>query len=164
MTITHDDKNDPFIAKKVRGFEKTKSIVGGTLPTKATRNSAGYDFVLQYDLEVLPGEHSIASPLGVKAYMKNTEVLTMFVRSSLGFKHGIVLSNGTGIIDADYYNNSANEGEIFIKLYNTGSEPIILKRGTTVVQGIFMNTLPTDDNATTGNKRIGGIGSTMNKV
>ena len=163
MTITHDN-NEPFVADKTRGFEKTASNVGGTLPTRATKDSAGYDFVLQYDLEVLPGKHSVASPIGVKAYMKPNEVLMIFVRSSLGFKHGIVLSNGTGIIDSDYYNNPSNEGEIFVKLYNTGPEAIILKKGTRVVQGMFINILPTDDNATTGNKRIGGIGSTLNKA
>jgi len=158
MTITHDMKGFP--PHKLRGFKKTKSNKGAELPMRATVSSAGYDFELQFDLEILPGKHSIATPLGVKAYMRSTEVLLLFIRSSLGFKKGIVLTNGTGIIDADYYDNDSNEGEIFVKLYNTGSETVILKKGSKVVQGMFIETHPADDNLTVGDVRTGGIGST----
>ena len=40
--------------------------------------------------------------------------LELSVRSSTPLKHWIILANGVGIIDADYYNNPSNEGEIFL--------------------------------------------------
>jgi len=145
---------------RVRGFDKTKSNKGAQLPARATNGSAGYDFELQYDLEVLPGKHSTATPLGIKAYMCKGEVLKLYIRSSLGFKHGLVLSNSTGIIDADYFDNKDNEGEIFVKLYNTGEKAIVLKAGTRVIQGIFEQTLPADNSFLVGIERGGGLGST----
>lgn len=145
---------------EVRGFKKTKTNIGAPIPYRATNGSAGYDFELQYDLEILPGQHSIAAALGIKAYMLQGEVLNLFIRSSLGFKKGIVLSNGTGIIDSDYYDNEDNEGEIYVKLYNTGEATIILKKGTRVIQGMFITTLLADQSFLVGKERKGGIGST----
>jgi len=145
---------------RVRGFDKTKSNSGAPIPARATNGSAGYDFELQHDLEIIPGKHSIATPLGIKAYMCKGEVLKLYIRSSLGFKHGLVLSNSTGIIDADYFDNKANEGEIFVKLYNSGEKSIILKAGTRVIQGIFEQTLPADTSFFVGIERGGGLGST----
>ena len=40
-----------------------------------------------------------------------------------------MLSNGTGVIDASYYNNSDNEGNIMCALYNYGNAPVELKAG-----------------------------------
>lgn len=68
-------------------------------PKRATRYSAGYDFFAPYDLHLEPGE-SITVPTGIRAYMKNDEVLEIYPRSGLGFKYGIRLSNTVGIIDA----------------------------------------------------------------
>ena len=151
------DEVDPI---KLRGFEKTKNNIGAPIPERATQGSAGYDFELQYDLEILHGQHSVAAALGIKAYMMQGEVLTLYIRSSLGFKKGLVLSNGTGIIDSDYYDNEDNEGEIFVKLYNSGKEDIILKKGTRVIQGLFIQTLATDNSFKINKKRTGGLGST----
>jgi dUTP pyrophosphatase len=38
--------------------------------------------------------------------------LQLALRSSTPKKKGLMLANGIGIIDADYYNNSDNEGHI----------------------------------------------------
>ena len=50
---------------------------------------------------------------GMKCQLDAGTYLELSVRSSTPFKHWIVLANGVGIIDADYYNNPDNEGEIF---------------------------------------------------
>ena len=81
------------------------------MPTRATQNSAGYDFYLLEDLVLKPGEIKKV-PTGIKAEMNNDEVLMIYIRSSLGFKYNLRLCNGTGIIDSDYYNNVDNEGHI----------------------------------------------------
>jgi dUTPase len=44
------------------------------------------------------------------------EALFIFPRSSLGIKKGLMMSNGVGVIDADYYNNPDNEGHIMVPL------------------------------------------------
>ena len=161
--------------KKIRGFEKTKTSTA-TLPIRSTKHSAGYDFYIEKDMEVIPslileeyfteGKKSYVSSLfkptviatGVKAYMQKDEVLKLYLRSSLS-KSGLRLPNSVGIIDSDYYNNETNEGEIHFMIENTGKEPIILRKGTRIGQGVFQKFLITDnDNA--NNIRKGGIGST----
>ena len=81
---------------------------------------------------------------------------------SFGFKYGIELSNTTGIIDKDYYNNPSNEGHIFIKMSNndkTFKKNITVFNGDAVCQGIFLPFgITVDDHAT--QDRVGGIGST----
>ncbi|PEG76674.1 dUTP diphosphatase, partial [Lactobacillus sp. UMNPBX19] len=80
--------------------------------------------------------------------------------SSNPLKRGLILPNGVGIVDADYYNNSGNEGEIFFQLINYGITDITIKKGERIGQGIFMNYLTAD--VETGNlqTRTGGFGST----
>ena len=63
------------------------------------------------------------------------------------------------IIDADYYNNPDNEGEIFFQLINLSPYNIILKKGEKIGQGIIKQYLTTEDDTATGD-RLGGFGST----
>jgi dUTP pyrophosphatase len=67
------------------------------------------------------------------------------------------------VIDADYADNSANEGEIFFQLLNIGPYPIQLKRGDIIGQGIIKNYLVTDNDTPTEILRQGGLGSTTNE-
>ena len=100
-------------------------------------------------------------PTGVKAYMQEDEFLGVHIRSSMAIKKGIRLVNNVGIIDADYYNNPDNEGHIMLALVNTGLEPMVLKKGERVAQGIFYKYLTTDDDKDTEKEdRSGGFGST----
>ena len=98
-------------------------------------------------------------PTGLKAYMELNEYLSIFIRSSLAFKKGLMLANSTGIIDCDYYNNPDNEGHIMIAYYNTKDVSYTIKKGERIAQGIFMKYLTTDDDDASG-IRMGGIGST----
>ncbi|MGI6768062.1 MAG: dUTP diphosphatase [Bacilli bacterium] len=128
------------------------------LPKRATEHSAGYDFYLPYVVELKPGEDIIIAS-GIKAYMKNDEVLFLVIRSSCGFK-GLRLKNQVGVIDADYYNNPKNEGHILIAIENTSKETIVLKENERIVQGIFLKYLLIEDEEKPGGNRAGGIGST----
>ena len=129
------------------------------LPKRATISSAGYDFYLPTDLELKPGE-TIKIPTGIRCYMEEDIVLSLYPRSSLGFKFKMQLNNTVGIIDADYY-NAKNEGHIQIKITNDNNENkvISLKKGDGFAQGIFTEFLITYDDETTGT-RTGGFGST----
>ena len=62
--------------------------------------------------------------------MEGDEYLSIFIRSSLAFKKGLMLANSTGIVDSDYYNNEDNEGHIMIAYYNTNDVPTRLKKAT----------------------------------
>ena len=151
---------------KMRGFEmvkeemrKTKGEI--TLPTRGSKISAGYDFYSPVDIILKPNEKTCVWS-DVKAYMQEGEVLLLFVRSSIGIKKGLALSNGTGVIDADYYSNSTNDGNIGIALYNYSDKIVEIKKGERICQGIFVPFLEAD-NGNTDKKRIGGIGSTGTK-
>ena len=129
------------------------------MPTRATQNSAGYDFYLLEDLVLKPGEIKKV-PTGIKAEMNNDEVLMIYIRSSLGFKYNLRLCNGTGIIDSDYYNNVDNEGHILIAIQNEGTNFLNLKKNDRFVQGIFIKYLTADNEKNIKETRTGGIGST----
>ena len=130
-----------------------------TIPKRATKNSAGYDFHLLEDLTLKPNEIK-KLPTGIKAKMNNDEVLMIHIRSSLGFKYNLRLCNGTGIIDSDYYNNENNEGHIFIAIQNEGNKTLNLKANDRFAQGIFLKYLTTDNEQEIKENRKGGIGST----
>lgn len=128
------------------------------LPKRSTLNSAGYDFYSVISFTLSPGERRVI-PTGIKVSMNSNEFLSIYIRSSLGFKWNIRMCNQVGIIDADYYNNSENEGHIFVCLMNEGDKVLEIKKGDRIVQGIFMPFLINDDDKTT-DIRMGGIGST----
>lgn len=70
-----------------------------------------------------------------------------------------ILGNGTGVIDADYYNNNDNEGHIFFQIINLSPFNIVIKKGDIIGQGEITRFCKTDDDEATG-LRTGGFGST----
>lgn len=127
------------------------------LPTRATEHSAGYDFYSPVDAVIQPNE-SVMIWTDVKASMYYDNVLMLFVRSSMG-KHPVVIANGTGIIDSDYYENPGNDGNIGFRLLNLGSTPYEIKVGDRIGQGVFLKYGTTTNDNTTAT-REGGFGST----
>lgn len=96
---------------------------------------------------------------GVKCELDPRTYLQLSVRSSFPLKHWLMLANGIGIIDADYYNNPDNEGEIFLQIYNLSPYNIQIKKGEAIGQGIILPYYTTEDDAAAG-ERTGGLGST----
>lgn len=96
---------------------------------------------------------------GMKCHLEPNQYLELSVRSSTPLKHWILMGNGVGIIDSDYFNNSYNEGEIFFQLVNFSPIAIQLKRGDRIGQGIIKTYGLVDDDIL-GGKRDGGFGST----
>lgn len=96
---------------------------------------------------------------GVKAQLDPDCYLELSVRSSCPLKHHLIMANSVGIIDADYYNNPDNEGEIFFQMINLSPFPIQLKKGDCIGQGIIHKYCLVEDDAATG-ARTGGFGST----
>lgn len=128
------------------------------LPTRASEHSAGYDFYSPVDAIIQPNE-SILIFTDIKANMYYDNVLLLFVRSSMG-KHPIVIANGTGIIDSDYYGNPDNDGNIGFRLLNLSTTPYEIKIGDRIGQGVFVKygTIKNDNTTTTRNGGFGHSG------
>lgn len=165
---------------------------GINLPRRQTLASAGYDIEAAQDM-VIPSiwrlnfirifrlirnghqlygrDYEMADqilkplliPTGLKVYMPEDEVLILANRSSNTFKKHLSLPNGIGVIDADYYNNPHNEGELFVQVLNYGVSPLHIHKGDRIAQGIFMKYLKTDDDDPISRERISGFGSTNEK-
>ena len=164
----------------LRGFEKVNRVseVDFQLPERSTKCSAGYDFYACESFDI-PSHLSMLSKnanscisfnsveivkpycikTGIKAYMQEDEVLELFIRSSSPSKLGLVMANSVGIIDADYYNNIDNEGEIGFLVYNLTPNSIHIEKGMKIGQGIFTKFLLID-NDEVSSVRAGGYGST----
>lgn len=133
-----------------------KSII---IPTRNTINSAGYDFKAAFNFTLNPGEIK-KIPTGIKCCMNTDEFLAIYIRSSIGFKYNVRLTNQTGIVDSDYYNNLDNEGHIWISFQNEGDKVWEINQGDKIAQGIFQKFYVVDDEENIDNTRSGGIGST----
>lgn len=96
---------------------------------------------------------------GMKCKLDPGTYLELSVRSSSPLKYWLILANGVGIIDADYYNNPDNEGEIFLQMINLSPYDIIIRKGEAIGQGIIHTYLTTEDDVAFGD-RVGGFGST----
>ena len=146
----------------VFGERKEQSEPPFHLPSRNSKKSAGYDFILPMDLEIKPHEQ-VMIPTMTKIMLDDDKMLLLYPRSSYGIKKGLMIANTVGVIDADYYNNQDNEGHIMIVLKNLSesNEPVFLKRGDKFSQGIIQPYfLVEDDSLEKGAERTGGIGST----
>ena len=143
--------------ERIKEVERVKEIEF-KLPERSTKFSAGYDFINPERVELEP--HKIYYvKTGIKADMEEDEVLILANRSSNPKKKNLVLINGIGIIDKDYYNNPDNEGEVAFAFVNISNETIVIESGEKLGQGMFVKYLITEDDRAEG-VRNGGFGST----
>lgn len=146
---------------KIRGFEVAKGFEGEDviLPTQATEGSAGYDFYCVEDVVVPVGaDLPVLVKTGVKAYMRKDEVLELYIRSSVALKQGLILANGTGIVDATFFQNPTDDGHIRFMFRNLSAQNVMIKKGDRIGQGIFKKYL-TADSGNSKKQREGGFGS-----
>ncbi len=172
---------------KQRGFEIVTAYQekGINMPIRATRHAAGYDFEAAEDCLIpsiwkvlvrnkqLSNEENHFSlgednrkhlkstlvPTGIKSYMGEDEFLQLANRSSNPIKNQLLLPNGIGVIDSDYYDNEANEGHIYFQFINYGIKDHLIKKGDRIGQGIFLPFLKADNERITEQNRLGGFGS-----
>lgn len=130
------------------------------LPSYATEGSAGLDLraMIDEDLVVKAGE-SIFVKTGMAIYLKDPRYAAMVLpRSGLGVKHGIVLGNLVGLIDADY------QGELMVSLWNRSKEDFTLKVGERMAQMIIVPVIQATfnqvDEFTASERGEGGFGHT----
>lgn len=104
------------------------------LPAYATEGSAGLDLraALDAPLALAPGDAALV-PSGLSIHVADPELCAIVLpRSGLGHRHGIVLGNGTGLIDADY------QGPLLISAWNRGSEPYTVHPGDRIAQLVLL--------------------------
>ena len=134
-----------------------KNNVDIKLPTRATKNSIGYDFYSPIAVDIEP-MHSQMIWTDVKAIFNSDEALLINVRSSMG-KQPVMISNTQGWIESDYANNPDNDGNIGFRLFNLGDTIYTVRVGDRIGQGMFIKYLTTDDDNATST-RNGGFGTT----
>lgn len=100
------------------------------LPSYATPLSAGMDLRANEYCLLYPGQRALIKtglfielPEGYEAQIRS--------RSGLAFKHGIMVLNSPGTIDADY------RGEIGIILYNSSTDPFEINIGDRIAQMVI---------------------------
>jgi len=158
-------KNDWINTYGDENINEIQSIYNNIkLPTRATKESAGYDFKAPTTIYLEPNE-TIKIPTGIRTKIAEGWVLMCYPRSGLGFKCRLQLNNTVGIIDSDYY-DSKNEGHIFAKITNDSNEgkSIYVDNGEGFMQGVFTPFGITEDDEDDKKEiRNGGIGSTSKK-
>lgn len=104
------------------------------LPAYATDASAGLDLraALDIPLRLAAGDAALV-PSGLAIHLGDPMLCAMVLpRSGLGHRHGIVLGNGTGLIDADY------QGPLMISLWNRSREPFDIRPGDRIAQLVVL--------------------------
>ena len=104
------------------------------LPTYATEGSAGLDLRACIDapIEILPGTTHLI-PTGLAIFIEDPNFAGIVLpRSGLGHKHGIILGNAVGLIDADY------QGELMISCWNRSQTTFTLNVGERLAQFVIV--------------------------
>ncbi len=104
------------------------------LPAYATVASAGLDLraAIEAPLTLEPGDTALV-PSGIAIHLADPHLCAVVLpRSGLGHRHGIVLGNGTGLIDADY------QGPLLISVWNRGRETFTIQPGDRIAQLVVL--------------------------
>jgi len=103
------------------------------IPTYATNGSAGLDLTafVEDSVTIIPNE-LVKIPTGICVEIPAKYVGLCIIRSSLGVKSGISLSNCVGVIDSDY------RGEIILGLINNSCEKRTIIPGERIAQLVIV--------------------------
>jgi len=104
------------------------------LPSYATRDAAAFDLASVETVRVEPGRVALV-PTGLVVRVPLRMFLGIFARSSTPLKRGLMIANGVGVIDPDYCGRT---DEIKIAVMNFTDEPVIVRPGDRIAQGIFL--------------------------
>lgn len=104
------------------------------LPDYATAGAAGMDLraMIEAPLTLEPGASALV-PSGLAIHIGDPALCAVVLpRSGLGHRHGLVLGNLTGLIDADY------QGPLMISLWNRGATAYTIAPGDRIAQLVFL--------------------------
>lgn len=104
------------------------------LPRYETADAAGLDLRACVDAPVTiePGQ-TVLIPTGISIYIADPNMAAVILpRSGLGHKHGLVLGNLVGLIDADY------QGPLMVSCWNRGQTAYTVTPGDRIAQLVFL--------------------------
>jgi len=134
--------------------------IRAALPAYATEGAAGMDLRACVDapITLAPGDTALV-PTGIAIHIGDPGYAAILLpRSGLGHKHGIVLGNLVGLIDADY------QGPLMVSCWNRGRDPYVLnpldRLAQLVVVPVARAAFRVVDAFDTSARAEGGFGST----
>jgi len=109
-------------------------------------------------ISIAPADRVLV-PTGLVFDIPEGYSLRLHPRSSISLKKGLIMPNGEGIVDSDYYH------ETFIMLYNASADEVRIKHGERIAQGELIKTLDYSIEESIivpeqKTNRVGGFGST----
>ena len=108
--------------------------IHANLPAYATAGSAGPDLraCIAAPITLQPGDSSLI-PTGIAIHLDDPALAAVIIpRSGLGHKHGIVLGNLVGLIDADY------QGPLMISCWNRSDAAFTIAPGERIAQLVIV--------------------------
>ncbi len=124
----------------------------GVKPTRATKDSAGYDLRSQLDI-IIPAGATVGIDTGTFVELPRQLCGMVCSRSGLALR-GLAVANAPGIIDADYGDT------IKVLLHNRTQGDWVVEKGERIAQVVFVHYFTGDDVPV--KSRVGGLGSTGN--
>lgn len=129
-------------------------------PRYATHDAAAFDLVALESAEI-PPMFAATVRTGLAFEIPPGYGMQILSRSGHGFKHGVRLSNCTGLIDPDY------RGEVMVRLHNDGDAPFEVEAGDRIAQAMIVQaprvTFQWADDLSSTTRGDGGFGSTGTK-
>ena len=130
------------------------------LPTRATEGSAGIDLRACIDepITIKAGQTQLIGT-GLAVYIADPNYAGLILpRSGLGHKHGIVLGNLVGLIDADY------QGELMVSIWNRSDTDFVLNPAERMAQYVIVPVVRPDFEIVgefheSSERGVGGFGS-----
>ncbi len=130
------------------------------LPQYATPGAAGLDLRACIDapMALHPGDSHLV-PSGIAIHLGDAGLAAIVLpRSGLGAKHGIVLGNLVGLIDADY------QGQIFVSVWNRGRSEFTIQPLERIAQLVVVPVVQVEfevvEQFAASSRGAGGFGST----
>ena len=128
------------------------------LPRYETSDAAGLDLraCIENSLTIEPGSTHLI-PAGISIYIADPHIAAVILpRSGLGHKHGLVLGNLVGLIDADY------QGPLMVSCWNRSNAAYNIEPGDRIAQLVFLPIVRTQfnivDEFTHTQRGTGGFG------
>lgn len=128
------------------------------LPRYETQDAAGLDLraCITEPLTVA-AQQTVLIPTGLSIYIGNPNMTAIILpRSGLGHKHGLVLGNLVGLIDADY------QGPLMVSCWNRSDTAYTMQPGDRIAQLVFLPIVRAQfevvDNFVETNRGTGGFG------
>jgi dUTP pyrophosphatase len=127
------------------------------LPVYSSAGAAGFDLAAAEDVAIAPGQIKLVGT-GLVFEVPDGHFLAIFARSSTPLKRGLAVANGVGVLDPDYCGAT---DELKIQLLNITKEPITVKAGDRLAQGIVLQSPRVEFyEGESGAVSRGGFGST----